>query len=275
MKGLKKIALATAIAAAPFAANAGMKALDDVAMGNVTGQAGVTIELETKVDIGEFRYIDEGYLSVTNISLGGGTVQRDANGNVTGVSGLLDDLLINIDIEADGDAVIDVHSISGQPIDYAMAIGSVSLNSVDGSGDSTLLATNIGIEGQLGQLNIRVDTATDTLITNVGFNVTQMDMDIDFLGVNVRGMRVMGANFFEEVAASGQPTTAAGLFAFATITMGKATSVATGNEALGISIPNFAADIAIDAIEIGGASIGSIQMDNLVVSNTNMVIYGH
>ena len=275
MKGLKKIALATAIAAAPFAANAGMKALDDVAMGNVTGQAGVTIELETKVDIGEFRYIDEGYLSVTNISLGGGSVERDANGNVTGVSGLLDDLLINIDIEADGDAVIDVHSISGQPIDYAMAIGSVSLNSVDGSGDSTLLATNIGIEGQLGQLNIRVDTATDTLITNVGFNVTQMDMDIDFLGVNVRGMRVMGANFFEQVAASGQPTDASGLFAFATITMGKATSVATGNEALGISIPNFAADIAIDAIEIGGASIGAIQMDNLVVSNTNMVIYGH
>ena len=45
MKGLKKIALATAVAAAPFAANADLKALDDSAMGNVTGQAGVTIEI--------------------------------------------------------------------------------------------------------------------------------------------------------------------------------------------------------------------------------------
>jgi hypothetical protein len=62
MKGLKKIALATAIAAAPFASHAGMKALDDTAMGNVTGQAGVTIELETKIGIGESRYTDtDGY----------------------------------------------------------------------------------------------------------------------------------------------------------------------------------------------------------------------
>ena len=66
MKGLKKIALATAIAAAPFATQAGMKALDDTAMGNVTGQAGVTIELETKVAIGEFRYTDTNADAATN-----------------------------------------------------------------------------------------------------------------------------------------------------------------------------------------------------------------
>ena len=54
MKGLKKIALVTAIAAAPFAAHADLKAMDDSAMGNITGQAGVTIELETQVSIGTF-----------------------------------------------------------------------------------------------------------------------------------------------------------------------------------------------------------------------------
>ena len=43
MKGLKKIALATAVAAAPFAAQAELTAMNDSAMGNVTGQAGVTI----------------------------------------------------------------------------------------------------------------------------------------------------------------------------------------------------------------------------------------
>ena len=116
MKGLKKIALATAVAAAPFAAQADLKALDDTTMGNVTGQAGVTIELETEVSIGEFRYTDEGYLAVNDISIGGGSVERDANGAVTGVSGMLDDLVIDIDVEADGDALIDVHSISGAPI---------------------------------------------------------------------------------------------------------------------------------------------------------------
>ncbi|MTI98661.1 hypothetical protein A6779_09390 [Marinobacter adhaerens] len=278
MKGLKKLALATAVAAAPFAAHADLKALDDSAMGNVTGQAGVSIELETEVSIGEFRYTDEGYLSVNDIYIGGGTVERDGSGTVTGVSGLLDDLLIDIDVEADGDAYIDVHSISGAPIDFAVGVGSASLNATDGSGDTTLLASDIGIEGGLAQLNIRVDTATDDLIMNVGFNVTDMDMDVDFLGVNIRDMRVMGANFLETGGAGvdpTDPTTLANAYAFATITVGKGTSAATGGDALEIAIPDFRADIIVGAVEIGGASIGSFQMDNLAVTNTNMKVYGH
>jgi len=278
MKGLKKILLATAVAAAPFAAHADLKALDDSAMGNVTGQSGVSIELETEVSIGEFRYTDDGYLSVNDIFIGGGTVERDGSGNVTGVSGLLDDLLIDIDVEADGDAFIDVHSISGAPIDFAVGVGSASLNATDGSGDTTLLASNIGIEGGLAQLNIRVDTATDDLIMNVGFNVTDMDMDVDFLGVNIRDMRVMGTNFLETGGAGvdpADPTTLANAYAFATITVGKGTSAATGGDALEIAIPEFRADIIVGAVEIGGASIGSFQMDNLAVTNTNMKVYGH
>ncbi|WP_303292576.1 DUF6160 family protein [Marinobacter sp. ST-43] len=271
MKGLKKIALATAVAAAPFAAQADLKALDDTTMGNVTGQAGVTIELETEVSIGEFRYTDEGYLAVNDISIGGGSVERDANGAVTGVSGMLDDLVIDIDVEADGDAFIDVHSISGAPIDFAMAVGSASLNATDGSGDSTLLASNIGIEGNLGLLNIRVDTATDNLIMNVGFNVTDMDMDVDFLGVNVRDLTVYGATYFE----SGGPVDAASMFAQAQITVGKGTSAATGGDALEITIPQFVADIGVGAVEIGGESIGSFRVDNLAVTNTSMKVYGH
>lgn len=289
MKGLKKIALATAVAAAPFAAQADLKALDDTTMGNVTGQAGVTIELETKVSIGEFRYTDQGYLAVNDIHIGGGSVERDTNGDVTGVSGLLDDLLIDIDVEADGDAYIDVHSVTSgpfganaNPIDFAVAVGSASLNATDGSGDSTLLASNIGIEGNLGKLNIRVDTATDNLIMNVGFNVTDMDMDVDFLGVNVRDLTVYGATMFEELDAGATlgdlasfSDPKAALFAGAQITVGKGTSGATGGDALEISIPQFVADIGVGAVEIGGESIGSFRMDNLSVTQTNMKVYGH
>ncbi len=281
MKGLKKLALATAVAAAPFAAHADLKALDDSAMGNVTGQAGVTIELETEVSIGEFRYTDDGYLSVENVTIGGGSVARDANGEVVrdangyvDVSGTLDDLLIDIDVEASGDAVIDVHSISGAPIDFAMGIGAASLNATDGSGDSTLLASNIGIEGNLGLLNIRVDTATDNLIMNVGFNVTDMDMNVDFLGVNVRDLTIFGAQYYEETDA-GNPPSAAGLFAQAQVTVGKGTSAATGGDALEITVPQFVADIGVGAVNIGGESIGSFRMDNLAITNTTMKVYGH
>ncbi len=100
MKGLKKIALVTAIAAAPFAAHADLKAMDDSTMGNITGQAGVTIELETQVSIGTFSYTDEGSFNVNNIQIGGSGVAGGTGTN------LLDDLSIDIDVEADGDAFI-------------------------------------------------------------------------------------------------------------------------------------------------------------------------
>lgn len=297
MKGLKKLAIASAVAAAPFAAQADLKALDDTSMGNVTGQAGVTIELETEVSIGEFRYTDEGYLAVEDIYIGGGSVQRDGTGKVTGVDGMLDDLLIDIDVEANGDAVIDVHSVSANPItgeanknpiDYAVGIGSASLNATDASGDSTLLASNIGIEGSLGQLNIRVETATDNLIMNVGFNVSDMDMDVDFLGVNVRDLSVYGATMYEAQEAGfnpADPSTYAGvatpggaagaLFASAQITVGKGTAASTNGDALEIGIPSFIADIGVGGVEIGGDSIGSFRIDNLAISNTTMKVYGH
>lgn len=280
MKGLKKLALASAIAAAPFAAQAELKALDDGAMGNVTGQAGVTIELETKVDVGEFRYVDEGSFAVSGIHIGGGNVTTDADGNVTGVDGLLDDLKIDIDVEADGDAVIHVGNVNGQvPIDFAVGIESASLRAQGISAadatdsNSTLLASNIGIVGNLAQLDIRVDTETDHLITDVSFNITNMDMDIDFLGVNIRGLQVMGANFFEENMA---PTTPAGMFAAAQITISKATDAGSSSgEALQIEVPQFVTDINVAATEIGGASIGTIQLDNLAITQTNMKVYGH
>ncbi|KZY59121.1 hypothetical protein A3752_12750 [Oleiphilus sp. HI0081] len=60
MKGLKKIALASAIAAVAAGAQAELKALDDSTMGELTGQAGLTIDLETKVSIGQFMYKDAG-----------------------------------------------------------------------------------------------------------------------------------------------------------------------------------------------------------------------
>ena len=110
---------------------------------------------------------------------------------------------------------------------------------------------------------------------NVGFNVTDMDMDVNFLGVNVRDLTVYGAQFYEQVETSGQPTDAAGLFASAQITVGKGVSAATGGDALEISIPTFAADIGVGAVEIGGASIGSFRVDNLLVQNTTMKVYGH
>jgi len=99
MKGLKKLTLATAIAAVPFAANADMKAMDDSAMGNVTGQSGVTIELAAQVDVKEVAYEDDGFLAISGLSIGGAAL--DANNDATTA---LDDIKLYIDVAGTGGA---------------------------------------------------------------------------------------------------------------------------------------------------------------------------
>jgi len=46
-------------------------------------------------------------------------------------------------------------------------------------------------------------------------------------------------------------------------------------EALAIDFNNIEVDARIGAIELGGNSIGSVFLDNLVISQTHMELYGH
>lgn len=98
MKGLKRLALATAVTAASTGAIAEVQLLDEADMQVVTGQAGLTIDVETQWEIGEFAYRDAGYLLIQGIRMGGNSL-----GNGTGTAGtMLDNLRLEIDIAGDG-----------------------------------------------------------------------------------------------------------------------------------------------------------------------------
>lgn len=98
MKRLQKLALATAVAAISSGANADLQVLDDEGMQNVTGQAGLTIDVEAQWQIGEFAYKDAGFLLIQGIRMGGNSF-----GNGTGTAGsYLDNLRLEIDIAGDG-----------------------------------------------------------------------------------------------------------------------------------------------------------------------------
>jgi len=71
--------------------------MDDSAMGNVTGQAGVTIELDAKVDVKEVAYEDDGFLAISGLSIGGAAL--DANNDATTA---LDDIKLYIDVAGTG-----------------------------------------------------------------------------------------------------------------------------------------------------------------------------
>jgi len=126
MKGLKKVALASAIAAISAGAQAELKALDDSAMGELTGQAGLTIDIETQLSIGEFTYVDAGAVVFKDIYRGG---HGDA-----GARTMLDNIRLTLDVagatpegfhygmsEAKGLAA--VHSAAGNTSYDAVAAG--------------------------------------------------------------------------------------------------------------------------------------------------------
>ncbi|WP_372985148.1 DUF6160 family protein [Marinobacter sp.] len=326
MKGLKKIALATAVAAAPFAAQAELTAMDDSAMGNVTGQAGVTIELETQVSIGQFSYTDTdgggtdeiggGSFTVNDIELGGAGLvtgsnpifDTDGSGTPdTAATALLDDLSIDIDLDDDGDAVISVHTISGQPIDWGFTAASMNLEGTD----STTLISGMSAWGMLAKLDIRVNTedasvalggtGDGSLNIDTAFTVNSMNFDVPFLAVGIQGMSITGAgeNFDYDgdggILADGSEadgefglpiggTEEAVLTGFANVNMdvykgngldgsGLGTSGAT--DVLRVDVNNVVMDMNIASVAIGGTSIGSVALDNLHVQNTRMAIYGH
>ncbi len=74
-------------------AQADFKALDDHTMSKVTGQSGLTLELDLQLNIREIAYRDEGYLSLKDVAWGG----ADRTGH-TGVTGRFENWKMVIDI---------------------------------------------------------------------------------------------------------------------------------------------------------------------------------
>jgi len=187
MKAFKKLALVTAIAAAPFA-QAEMVAIDDALMGEMTGQAGITIELSTEVKIGDIIYTDTdglgvngpGSLSITGVRLGGSG----------GVGTALDGIKIDIDVD-DTDGLI-IHlgakDMAGvlkgdNPVDFGLDVASVSLNG------GANLVSGVNIVGNLGPIDVKIANSGDIDVAAY-FEVTGGSLDVDVLGLGITNLTV-------------------------------------------------------------------------------------
>ncbi|MCK7551869.1 MULTISPECIES: DUF6160 family protein [Marinobacter] len=269
MKGLKRSLLALSIMGVPALAAADIQMLDDSAMGNITGQAGVTIELETKLNIDRFIYTDEGSLEINDIFVGGANrtdMFSEMNLNLNGdATDRLDNIRINIDLASDGDAIINLLPLSFNAVDVRIATGAWNLIGTDGN---TTILDNFNMDMLVGSGTIRVDTATDTLNFRTDIAIDDMDFDVPFLALGIRDFELTGADYDLQAP---QP-----LRLFAAVELDMYTAQNSQNvESLAIDLANFEADIRIGGVIVGGTSIGSIAMDNLAITDTSMLIYGH
>jgi len=181
MKAFKKLALVTAIAAAPFA-QAELVSIDDTELSGMTGQSGISIDLSAQVSIGSIEYTDTdqaGKLNINNIVLGG-----------AGGTGALDEIKIDIDVDATDGLIIHLGGTNASgvltgldKVDFGLSVGDVKIN------NGSNIASNIQIDGNLGPIDVVI--ANDgTIAVDAYFQVTSGSLDLDVLGVGVTGLTI-------------------------------------------------------------------------------------
>ncbi len=300
MKGLKKIALCSAVALAPFAANADLKALNDSDMSSVTGQAGVTIDLSANVEVGEIAYKDGGFLAMSGVSLGGSGIAGGTGGNA------LDDIRLTIDVAGtaggdlgaaapatayltaagadftnvnssdvgvtDGDLVIALRSqTAGTPVDFGLEIDEVSLNAEANAADlggfqgsagkGTVLVSGLQVRGLIGPIDIVVDADTQNMNINAFFNAGG-ELTMPFMNTTL-GFELHNSRGDAKVEAGGTS------FAHAQVDINPSAN------GLGVNVTDFSGDLDLTDITFGSSpSIGQVYMTDLVIT-ANMDIYGH
>ena len=178
MKGLKKLVLVTAIAATPLVANAQLKALNDSTLSGVTGQAGVTVELQTEIGIGSVVYTDtdtNGQFRIDGIAVGGSGMGAIAATSAATISNCtsncsLDDLALVIDVAADGTATIDLNNYDGAPVDFGVAFDSMSTAAAGSTtAGGTVLLSNFRMQGNLFGLAIGVGPTSSAIGSVEGY----------------------------------------------------------------------------------------------------------
>lgn len=189
MKGLKKLALVTAVAAAPFA-QAEMTAMDDALLGEMTGQAGITIDVDLNMTIDAIKYVD-----------------RDGNQDGSGVQGAI--TMKGLTIDNDGGAAtirgitIDADGTDGLVIGLNQ-IGDTAGNGIDITVDAVIIGTGAAnlAKTQAGASIATANATYATAYTTADFAAGTVTADMNTLvGTAIAG--APAADLTAAAAASG------------------------------------------------------------------------
>ncbi len=289
MPSVTKLACAVVAAttALPVMAQ-GLVPMDDTAMGNVTGQAGITVEVDANINIDRVAYsqndggVGLGALLIDNIRISGWQSGTDGAGNPT-YDNL--ELQIDVDIAANGDAVIKLANRgTSDPFQVGIGIDSIGLGTNMTDAPGTTLISNLEIQALVGETTI---TATNTnpfagggdtgsLIIQSSFAVDNLEADVDMIGVKLRDVRVAAGGNLDTLMNGGTITSA--MMASNTITIGSGNrlSDAAGAQpnAMRLSIGDSNLDVWMGDVQVGGGSVGSVAVQGLTMAGSEIAVYG-
>ena len=192
MKGFQKLTLAAAIAAAPFAQ--AMEAMDDALLSEMTGQAGITIDVDLNMSIDAIKYVaGDGAVTIKDIVVDGSSGARTTAAMVHAIT---------IDTDGSKGLVIGLGKIgdtSGNGID--INVGAILIN--NGSAELAVHNYTAAIS--------TANTAASTTYTVADYSAGTVTTDMTALVTNA-----IGAASTQEITDAGTAAVGAGDYADAT-----------------------------------------------------------
>ncbi len=238
MKGFQKLALVTAIAAAPFAAQAELTAMDDALLSEMTGQSGITIDADVQMSIENIVYVDgdggangKGAITLSNILVGEITA-----GSLSGAASIKG---ITIDVDSNDGLVIGI----GQ-------IGDATGNGIDISVESITIGDG---GGQLAVLEAKTAEFGNQVVAIMGSKTLSQADAITFLSTP---------------ANAGDADYDASILSITNVTTAAALAAQSGNVG-GVVIENFKNYVEDDSVGKYNALFGMAITDSEGSINTN------
>jgi len=181
MKGLKKLALATAVAAAPFA-QAELTAMDDALLEEMTGQAGITIDVDLQMTIDAIKYVDEDGIDSVAMDLNGDGLfdGPDEAAVTTGVQGAITAKSIQVGSFDTNGVLAGAAQIRGVTIDadgtQGLTIGLGKIGDTNGNGVDVSVAAILINNGNANLNNYEAVQTANAGFIGVGNGFTYNDM---------------------------------------------------------------------------------------------------
>ena len=170
MKGFQKLTLAAAIAAAPF--TQAMEAMDDALLSEMTGQAGITIDVDLQMSIDAIKYVDsDGNSQLVSAATG----QYDAAGVLKNAPGF--DGTAGFDSTGTGTAETEADAVYAAGAQGAITMRGLQVGSIDSTtgrliGTASIKGVTIDADGgdglvigiaQIGSANTGIDISVDSI----------------------------------------------------------------------------------------------------------------
>ncbi len=280
---MKKIAFSLSVLAASLSAQAELTELADFDLTNVTGQAGVDIELDLAIDIGSIVYRDTsdgldgdgGSLVISDIHIGGGAGRTSLLGfPVSNNTANIDRFKFVIDVLSDGDLVISgIPTNTISPVDFLVTADEVYLTNANGQRGATLV-DQFSIYGGAMALEMRLDAQTNVIGFSTSIGIDDMDVDLtSMLGLSIENAVIAGGGYFEKIASNRTPDVGdrtAEIY-FEMEARGDGMNIDFTKGLVGENV----LDIYMPIVNVGGSLIGSIGIDNLDFSGVTLNIAGH